>query len=81
MSEPTEKENDLFDSTIQHLQALNILTGVTVRCLEEGEFRSAVNMMDEGCLLVEGSVWETVMGAVEEIRDISNRLSKENDHA
>lgn len=76
--QPTEAQEEFFDATLDKLQALKLLAEAALTCLEDGEFEAAVSHMDEGCCLVSGSVWETVMHDVEKIRDISDEIERSN---
>lgn len=75
--EPTEEQEKFFDETMNKLAALKALAEATETMLGDGEFGHAVSMMDEGCCLVNGSVWESVMADVEKIRDLSDELEEE----
>ena len=76
MGQPTEAQEQFFDETVDRLQSLKILAEAALKCLEDGEFQTAVDHMDEGCCLVSGSVWEDIMSDVEKIRDISDEIER-----
>ena len=68
-----EKDGTFFDATLDKLEAFRTLADAAIRCLHDGEFQTAVAMMDEGCCLTDDSVWESTMRDVETLRDIAEK--------